>query len=357
MANVTVDTMIAFSKAVLTQYYQRSRTSVMALSPEDKVYTTKANITRIRQVVASGAGDYTGQYENVGGVSTVEFKDYQAVNDRFKQLVIDYLDEVASKPEGAKESILALAEDFINRCMAGEIDAYAIASWVKAMPAGNVFTNGTLKTDKDNIWSTLLDVQGKCFDAGVDTDEELITFVSNSIYQNMQKYILENNGLANGALLKTREAIVDLGVEEIGEPIKVTTKVIQFNNMTIIPMQTERMNTEVTLYDGKSEGQTSGGWAPSAESKVVDVVVIPKSAGFVDVRYEVLNYLIPALAAESANIKGDFDKAITTILGDVVIQNIGVNQKANAYEIDFRTVYNAELFDIKNKACFAITAA
>lgn len=355
MANVTVDTIIAFSKSVLTQYYQKSRASLMALNPEDKVYTEKAKTTRIRQVVASGAGDYTGAYENVGGVSTVEYKDYTAVNDRFKQLVVDYLDEMASKPEGAVMSIQALAEDFINRCMAGEIDAYAIASWVKAMPVGNKFTNATLKTDKGNIWSTLLDLQGKVFDAGVDADEEIIVYVSNSIYQNMQKFVLENNGLANGALLKSRTVKYDLGIDEIGEPIEVTTKIIQFNNMTIVPMPIDRMNTEITLYDGKSVGQTAGGWAPSGESKKVDLVVIPRSAGFVDVRYEVLNFLIPMLAAEGSNIKGDFDKAINKVLGDVVIDNIGVNQKANAYEIDFRTVYNAELFDIKSKACFAVT--
>ena len=96
MANVTVDTVIAFTKAVLTQSYQKCRTAVLALDPDDKVYTPKAEITRIRQVVASGAGDYTGQYENVGGASTVENKDYKAVNDRFKQLVVDYLEEMAS---------------------------------------------------------------------------------------------------------------------------------------------------------------------------------------------------------------------------------------------------------------------
>lgn len=356
MANVTVETIIAFSKAVMTQYYQKCRTSIMALPPEQKVFTPVAKKTRIRQVVSGGAGDYTGQYENVGESSKIEYKEYEAICDRYKQLIVDYLDEMASKPEGAKESILALAEDFINRCMASEIDAYSIASWVKAMNTENVFTNVQMKTDKDNIWNTLLTLQGKVFDEGVDADEELVTFVSNEIYQNMQKYILENNGLANGALLRNRDAVYDFGVEELGDPIEVTTKIIQFNNMTIIPMQSNRMNTEIILYDGKSDGQTLGGWAPSPESKKVDIIVMPKSSGFIDVRYEVLNYLIPALAAEGSNISGGFDSAINKVLGDVVIQNIGVNQKANAYEVDFRTVYQADLFDIKSNACFAVTA-
>lgn len=356
MANVTVETIVAFSKLVLTQWYLKSRTSLLALDPADKIYTPKANITRVREVVATGAGDYNGVYRNVGGASTVVYKDYKANNDRYKQFVIDYLDEMASKPEGAKESILALAEDFINRCMASEIDAYAIASWVKAMPSSNVISNSVLKTDKDNIWNTLLDLQGNIFNSGVDNDIESIVYVSNPIYQNMQKYIIDKNGLANSALLSNRTALYDLGIDEIGDPIKINTKVIQFNNMTIVPMPKDRMNTEVLLYDGDSVGQTAGGWAPSEGSKPLDLVVIPKGCGFVDVRYQVLNYLVPMLSAEASNIKGAFDGGINKILGDVIIDNIGVNQKANAYELDFRTVYNAELFDIRKKSCFAVGA-
>lgn len=356
MANVTVDTLIAFSKAVILQYRQKCRTSVLALNPEDKVYTPKAGITRVREVNASGAGDYTGVYQSVGGSSSVTYRDYKATVDRFKQFVIDYLDEVASYTEGATPSIVALADDFINRYLASEIDAFAIASIVAAIPVGNKFTNAQLATDKNGIWNTLLDIQGKCFDAGVDSDVEVFVFVRNEIFQNMQKYILEKNGLANNAMLRNRTVIVDLGVEEIAEPLSITTNVIQFNNLTIIPMANDRMNTEIELYDGTTEGQTEGGWAPSDTSKKVDIVAVPAGAGFVDTRYQVLNYIVPAISAEAQEIDAGVNRTLNKVLGDVVIENIGVNQKANAYELDCRFVYNAELFDIRKNACFAVTA-
>ena len=349
MAFTVNESVIAFAKHVMTLAYVGCKTAVFN-DPTKKVYTMHAKTTRIREIQTGGAGDYTGKYEAVGGADSVTWKDYQANVDRFKQLCLDIVDEMATYEAGMSPSIIEATKDFINRVMAGEIDAYSIASWFSQVPVENVLASSD-HADK-NSFEILDEISKAQLSAGVDLDKEVIVFINPDRYFAMRKEIIANNGLANGAVLSKRDRNINLGVEDM-EALSISTDVIRYNNFTLIPMPADRMKSAIVLYDGLTDGQTAGGWAPDADAKDIEMLAMPIDSGFMDVKYMVLNFFVP-LMAMGMNTNAQFDKIINKVLGDVVIKEAGVNQKGDNFEVDFRCIYNAELFDIKKKTVFAV---
>ena len=266
-------------------------------------------------------------------------------------LTADAMDEYASYVQGSKPSILVGFEQLINMGLASEVDAVAMArAYACSTGAGNTLDTSKLK---DGFFAGLIDIGNKLFEKGVDSERTIFGWIRSDVYAQGEKEIIEKNGLANGAVLKNVTLEIPTGIED-EKPLEVNTQVIKFNNFVLFKMPKERMSTEVTLLDGRTEGQEAGGF--TAGSTKMSAVFIPDGAFFVDVRYQIANILFPAYVFET-NTKADIDEAIKKIVGDVRIENIGINQKSNNYEINARVIYDAHAFEVNADKILCFTEA
>lgn len=341
MAYSILETVTGFNTNVQKQFYVGSKTAV--LKPEEKLYQPEFGSIKVREVALNGGlanYDKNKGYDGAGGNVSVKWVTYTADNDRYINLTADAMDEYASYVQGSKPSILVGFEQMINVALAAEVDAVAMArAYEEANEAGNTIETSTFKS---GFFAGLIDVGNKLYEKGVGTERKVFSWIRSDVFAQGEKEILEKNGLANGAVLDSIKIQVPTGIE--GEdPIEVSTQVIKFNNFILFKMPKDRMSTEVTLLDGRTSSQESGGY--KCGETFMSAVFIPDGAFFVDVRYQIANILFPAYVFEH-NTQAEVDEAIKNIVGDVRIENIGINQKSNNYEINARVIYDAHAFEV-----------
>jgi hypothetical protein len=105
----------------------------------------------------------------------------------------------------------------------------------------------------------------------------------------------------------------------------VTLKVKSLDGMyPLIPVGSDRMKTEYLFKDGKTEGQKTGGFAPTENSKSINWLITPKTA---------------PLAVSKTDKMRIFDPE--------------TNQKARAWAMDYRKYHDVWITDQKIVQCFA----
>lgn len=347
-----VDTITGFNKDLQTAFYTGSLTSV--LKPEDKVFNAEFGEVKIRQIaITGGAGTYSkaNGYDGAGGHATVAWKTYTADNDRYFHLAVDSVDELASFLAGTKPSIVAGFEQFANQALAPEVDAVAMArAYAGSIAGGNTLQTSTLKTD---FFGGLIKIKNQLFAKGIAPNKTVYAFIRADVYAKGEQEILDKYGLASGAVLQKYTTEIPTGVAGT-DPLQITTEAIKFDNLVLIKMPENRMGTTVTLLDGRTEGQETGGF--TAGTTKMSAVFVPDGAMFTDVRYSVANMLFPAVAFQY-DTKAEVDKAFRELMGDIKIDNVGINQKANGFEIDARVIYDAKCIDINKDKILCFTEA
>lgn len=350
MAYSIIDTITGFNSSLQTQFYIGSKTAV--LKPVDKIFQENFGEIKIREIaITGGAGNYDKEkgYDGAGGNVTVKWNTYTADNDRYFNLKSDAPEELASFLAGGKPSILAGFESFANIALASEVDAVAMArAYAGSVAGGNTLETSTLKK---SFFGGIIDILNKLYAKGVSSNQTVYAFIRADVYAQGEKEILDKYGLASDAVLARYSMELPIGIEG-EEPLKIVTKAIKFNNAVLIKMPEDRMGTEVTLLDGRSEGQEAGGYV--AGDTKMSAVFVPEGAMFVDTRYDVANILVPAEVYQ-LNTQAEIDEAIRKIVGDVKINNIGVNQKCNGFEVNARIIYDAKPIEINQDKILCFT--
>ena len=347
-----VDTITGFNKSLQTVFYNGSKTAV--LKPAEKIFSENFGEVKIREIaIVGGAGNYSKSkgYDGAGGSATVNWRTYTADNDRYFNLETDAVEELASFLAGTKPSIIAGFEQFANVALAPEVDAVAMArAYAASISAGNTLDTSTLK---NGFFDGLIDIEQILFNKGVSREHTVFAFIRSDVYAQGEKELVNKMGLANNAVLAKYTLEVPTGVDTV-EPLQINVEAIKFNNFVLIRMPEERMGTEVTLLDGRTEGQESGGFTAGATK--MSAVFIPEGAMFVDTRYEVANMTMPAMAYQLST-QADIDAALKSLVGDLKIDNIGINQKANGFSIDARVIYDAKAIEINKDKILCFTEA
>lgn len=347
-----VETITGFNKSLQTAFYTGSKTSV--LRPESKMFTENFGEIKIREIsVTGGAGNYskTKGYDGAGGHANVVWRTYTADNDRYFNLSTDTVDELASFLTGTKPSIIAGFEQYANLALAPEVDAVAMArAYSASLEGGNTLETSTFKT---KFFDSLIDVEQRLFAKGVGREHTVFAFIRSDVYAQGEKEIVEKMGLANQAVLAKYTLEVPTGIDAVA-PLEIVVDAIKFNNLILIRMPEDRMGTTVTLLDGRTEGQESGGF--TAGDTKMSAVFVPEGAMFVDTRYNVINLTVPAVAYQ-LDTQADIDKALKNIVGDLKIDNVGINQKANGFEINARVIYDAKAHNINKDKILCFTEA
>lgn len=254
---------------------------------------------KIPKMNMDGLGDYSRANGFTKGSITLEYETKTMTQDRGRTFMLDSMD--VNESNFVANATNAMGQ-FQATKVVPEIDAYRYSKIASLALAGNVITK--TKINKDNVFTVLKADITAIEDIVGDTP--LVITMSTPV----------------AALLDDNDSIGKrLDVTEFSKG-DIITKVKSFDGHPIVKVPSARMKTAYTFYDGKTSGQTSGGFvaAPGANN---------------------INWIITPMYAPIAVNKTD----------KVRIFDPNTNQDADAWKLDYRKYHDLWIMDEALKIC------
>lgn len=280
---------------------QKSVTGIFA----DNVLRAKfvgAKTVLIPEVDMQALGDYNRDTGFVEGTVSVSSRPYELSQDRGRSFQIDREDADES---GIPELMGKISGEFIRAKAVPEMDAYVLSKLAQLALENAAITG----TPASGALKMLTDATLKAHEAA-GYDEELVCFVDGTFWAALQSSTDITRYLSIGEFKK-------------GE---ITTKVTMFNDVPIIPVQSDRMKTKYVFNDGTTSGQEAGGFKPATDAKSIGLMVLPKKAASLVKKTEKVRTFTP-----------------------------DQNQKADAWKWDYRLYYDVFTKASYNGTVFAYT--
>lgn len=308
MANTFAEKVTKFIPILDLLYVQNAKTSDL----DDSTLATQfvgTNKIKLPKVSVDGAGTYDRDNGYVQGSAGVSWEEHTLQYDRGRKFRIDVIDN----DEVAFDLYRRVASEYVRTKEIPEIDAVRFAEIYAAAKR-----NGSLATvvEKDlGASDSILDL----FDAAEATmnekevpEEGRVLYVTNTVYKMLK----------SDAKISRR---IDVGQANPN----IDRRVDMLDGITpIIRVPQSRFNSLIQLNDGKTAGQTAGGYKTITGNKPINFVYARK-------------------AALRAVIKRNADKIITP----------DVNQSADAYDIFYRLHHDLIVADNDTAGIYIHTAA
>ena len=253
---------------------------------------------KIPKMSLQGLGDYDRDNGYQQGGVTLEYETRKMTQDRGRKFQLDPID---INENNFVTTAAAVMGEFQRMHVVPEIDAYRISKVaieaITANKAGMIeygYTPGTTGT---------------------------------SALRKIKDGIKAIRELYNGPLVchATSEFIMELELELAGKITAVTfskgginTKVPAVDEVPIISTPSNRMYTAITIYDGKTSGQEKGGYIKGTTAKDINFFICPRTT---------------PIAVTKQDIMRIFDPTI--------------NQKLNAWQMDYRRFHDIWVLDNK----------
>ena len=338
-----VETVAGYSKEISYEYYNELVTRKFQANKQKNPigFDPRTGKMYYRNLSNVGKfGNYTGKWGGNRGMK-VEQVPITAQFDRTWSNEVDALTEIASYIGDGESSLLAGAKQALNKNLSAEVDSVFISTVVnEALDAGVDFTT----IDFTDPFEALNKINAQMINKGVGAAVRLNIIIAASEYEKLQTAVVNKYGLANESVLHAEAGTMTI------RGLEIETNVVKYGRFDILVAPDDYLYSSFDMLDGVTEGQEDGGVAPSADAEKLAAVIIPDGAAANDVRYSVANYEVPGIAFD---LNADLDYVQTGIKEFLdsqevfSINNIGVNQSANAFKLDMRVVYGAYVF--KNK--------
>ena len=261
-------------------YASASKTAILETPQEFVRETAAAGTVLIPDISMDGLADYDRQNGFVDGDVSLTWKPYELAHDRGRSFQIDNMDD----KESLGVAFAKLAGEFLRTKVVPEIDAVRFAAYA----AGSGYTPTAATPTEDNAVSLLDAAIAEMQNADVDLEGGFL-FMSPEF-----RKLIRNSSKWTWNLLPGNN------------PNRGFTS---YDDLKTILVPQKRFYTEVALNDGKTEGQTAGGYA---------------SAG------KAINFMIVAPSAVTQITKHAKARVFAP----------DVNQKADAYKIDYRIYHD-----------------
>lgn len=271
---------------ILDEVYKWSaRTSI--LDAQD-VRFVNANTVQLFKMSMDGLGNYNRSTGFVTGDVKGEWENMALTQDRGRAFIIDSMDN----EETIGMSFGKLAGEFIRTKVAPEIDAYTFATL--AGTSNILGTNGDVTVGTTDI-GPLIENATESMDAEEVPDTGRIIFMSEKCYNAMKQKISRQLSTENG----------------------VSTDVETFNGMRIVRVPQARFNTKITLYNGTTGGQETGGFVvPSSTSYKINFMIVHPSAII-----KVAKHVLPRIFSPQQYQQADAWKFDYRIYHDVFVED------------------------------------
>lgn len=255
---------------------------------------------KIPKMNMDGLGDYSRSNGFTQGSITLEYETKTMTMDRGRTFMLDSMDVNESNFVANATNVMG---QFQATKVVPEIDAYRYSKIASLAIAGKVATGGNT-IDETNVL--------KLLKADITAIEDIVG--------DIPLVITMSTPIA--AILDQNEKISKrLDVTEFTKG-DVITKVKSFDGHPIVKVPSARMKTAYTFYDGKTEGQTAGGFIAASSAKNI-------------------NWIITPMYAPIAVNKTD----------KVRIFDPNINQDADAWKLDYRKYHDLWIMDEALKIC------
>lgn len=269
-------------------YKANSKTSILDAT---KVDIVNGNTVKVFKTSMDGLGDYNRNKGFVTGDVVGTWETLTLSKDRGRAFVIDRMDN----EETIGMAFGTLAGEFIRTKVVPEIDAYAFAKI-----AG---TNGILTANGDVAVGTtdvpaLIDAAEKDMNEAEVPTEGRILFISETAYAGLRAKIVKT---------------------VMNDSTGINREIETYDGMQIIRVPQSRFYTNITLYDGSTDGQTAGGYIGT------------KSTGYK------INFMVVHPSAVCKVVKHALPRIFTP----------DVYQNADAWKFDYRVYHDCFVYDNK----------
>lgn len=298
MAINTLATATLFQNTLDKVAIQDATTGWMDANAGQVIYNGGAEV-KIPKMSVQGMGDYDRDNGYQQGSVTLEYETRKMTQDRGRKFQLDPMD---INENNFVTTAAAVMGEFQRMYVTPEIDAYRISKiaseTITAAKPGMVeygYTPGSTGT------------------SALRKAKEGIKAVRENGY--------------NGPLVihATPDFILELELEMAGKITAVTfskgginTQVPSIDGVPFISTPANRMYTAITIYDGKTSGQEQGGYVKGTTAKDINFMVLPRTT---------------PIAVTKQDIMRIFDPAI--------------NQKLNAWQMDYRRFHDIWVLDNK----------
>lgn len=255
--------------------------------------TTDAKTVQVAEISTQGLGNYSRKTGFVDGDVTLEWKSHTFRYDRGRSFSIDAMDDL----ESVGLAFGYTASEFLRVQVVPEIDAVRFAEY-SSNAGSKVY--GALESG-DAVVTALDDAQVIQKDKEVDMSNAKI-FLTPTIYN-----LIKNSTKFSRPLTPSQNPNRNFG---------------SYDNMEVIEVPQRRFYTKCTLNDGVTEGQKDGGFV-NAGSPINFLMVKPECVTQIT-KHAKLRVFAP-----------------------------DVNQKADAYKIDYRIYHDAWVLNNKKDGLFA----
>ncbi|MCM1277173.1 MAG: hypothetical protein NC299_17755 [Lachnospiraceae bacterium] len=286
MAINTIETSKIFMTALDRQMIEGATSGWMEANAGQVKYSGGDEV-RIPTLSASGLADYDRENGYNQGAVSLKYQTKNLTMDRGRQFLLDAMDVDESN---FIANATAVMSEFQRTQIIPEVDAYRYSK-IYALAKekhGRIYT-----PNASTILSTLTaDISAVSDSAGTDDLVIIMPYIVADILDSTEKISRYVN------VGDFKQGCVDL-------------KVKTFNGQPIIRVPSARMKTAYTFNDGKTNGQTDGGFAPTADAAQINWIICPRTA--------------PIAVSKTDNFK---------------IFEPSVNQKADAWLIQYRKFHD-----------------
>lgn len=274
-------------------YKASSRTAILDAT---KVDIVNGNTIKVFKTSMDGLGNYNRNTGFTNGDVTGTWETMTLSKDRGRSFIVDRMDN----EETIGMAFGTLAGEFIRTKVAPEIDAYTFAKI-----AG---TSGILSANADVTVGTT-DVPSLIDTAEMQMNEEevpgegRILFISETAYAGLRAKIVRT---------------------VLNDVTGINKDVETYNGMRVIRVPQSRFYTAITLYDGTTSGQTTGGYVGTATTgyKINFMIVHPSAVN------KVVKHVLPRIFTPEQY------------------------QSADAWKFDYRIYHDTFVYDNKVKGIY-----
>lgn len=211
--------------------------------------TEMANVVQIANRVLSGYGDYddTNSQAYPAGSITQAWKSYEVKNDRGVEFSVDRIQNDESGNIAFKDA-LSITGQFQRENANPEIDATRFATMASTVGIQTT----TAATLAANTIKAAIDTAIEKLDDAEVPEENRVLFISNACYN----FLKNASGFTYNLKSDPTTGVVD-------------TRVAEYEGMPVIKVPQSRFYTAIELLDGRTSGETAGGYRKSTVSGAV----------------------------------------------------------------------------------------
>ena len=352
MNNAVISAAGVYLDSVVRYPYVSAKTAILHDTTVFE-YPLLGETTYIREVTGGNTSSYEkGKgFEGGGQAGSSVRTPFKARFDRELTFGVDAIEEYNSILQGMSLSSVEIAKQSWAK-IGAEIDACTISTLFGATKVTNqkLVTDAGYEISPDKILGTLNNIKTEIFNRQY--EGVVITFLSGTAYANLRTALVNNNGLANQAVI----SIYPTG----DDGLEIKLDVIKYDNLVLVPVPDTRMNTKIVLLDGKTAGQEDGGWLADPTSKRIHIVAVPIEAAKLSIRHVVANMTTPASFQTGLSvgvIETELGKINEIYQGQALLKNIGIDQRGDQFKYMNRIIHDTAVFETWKHTLFTVSEA